>query len=377
MVLTSKERFINSVFFKEIDNAFRWEAAGFWPTTLEKWKKQGLPEYVGYENIMDCLFKIDGENINSYFNMDNIKFIPVESGWVGIPFHPYFEEKIIQRVGNNIIKLEKDGIIKKIKEVNPETSMPQFLKYPVKDIDDFNRLKFRLDPNSKERLPFNWSNLVNSYKKRDYPLGIFICGSYGFPRNLMGDENLMYSIFDNQQLIINILENWLELYQGYIEIICRDITPDFVLFWEDMAYKNASLISPFHYQKLMVPYLKKLIEFVKNKGIKIIIVDSDGNISELIPIFVDAGINAMFPFEAQADMDIVKIRKKYESSFAIIGGIDKKALLDTTVLEAEIERIVPYMLESGGYIPSLDHSVPHDINLDDFRYYLGLVREIK
>lgn len=377
MELTSRERFLNTIMYKKIDHVFRWEAAGFWPTTIKNWKNQGLPEYVGYEDIMDSLFKVDGKNINTYFNMDSIKFIPVNSGWIGIPFYPFFKIKIIQEVGNNIIKIDQDGIIKKVRKVNPETSMPQFLKYPVENIDDFNRIKFRLNPYSKERLPSNWMELTNKYKKRNYPLGMFICGSYGFPRNLMGDENLMYALFDNQHLIIKIMENWLELYQSYIEIIYRDITPDFVLFWEDMAYKNGSLISPLHFKKFMFPYLKKLIEFIKNKKIKVIILDSDGDISELIPIFIDAGINAMFPFEVQAGMDIVKIRKQYKDSFAIIGGIDKRALLERKTLEAEINKIIPFMLEDGGYIPSLDHSVPHDITLEAFRYYLNLLRKFK
>ncbi len=33
------------------------------------------------------------------------------------------------------------------------------------------------------------------------------------------------------------------------------------------------------------------------------------------------------------------------------------------------------MLDSGGWIPSVDHSVPHDVSLGNYRYYLDLTRE--
>ena len=360
--MDARERFLLNMNFKKSDRPFRWEAPAFWPSTIKNWKNQGLPEWVTEENI--------GE----YFKMDPIKFIPVKSGWTGTPFYPYFKEKIIAEDKNNIIKLEKDGIIKKQRKTNFDTSMPQFIKFPVKDLDDFNKIKFRLDPTSRERLPKNWKKLIVEYNKRDYPLGMFICGSFGHPRNLLGDVNLMYALYDNLSLIKAIMDNWLELYEGYIDIVCQDVIPDFVMIWEDMAYRNGPLISPEHFKKYMFPYLRKLIEFIRNKGIKVVILDSDGDIKKLIPIFIDAGVNALFPFEVQSGMDIVEIRKQYGEKFAIIGGIDKKLLLDKKAITEEIDRKLPYMLSRGGYIPSLDHSVPVNIPLDVFKYFLKLVR---
>lgn len=363
MSLSSRERFLLNLSFKKVDRPFRWETPAFWPTTIKRWKHQGLPE------------RINEKNIGEYFEMDPIKFIPTKCGWSGTPFYPYFEEKVIDEDKSSITVLEMDGIVKKQKKIDPDTSMPQFIKFPVESLKDFDELKWRLDPESMGRLPHNWKTITDEYNNRDYPLGVNVCGSFGHPRNLLGDENLMYALFDNKILIEAIMNNWLELYKGYIDIICRDVIPDFLLVWEDMAYKNGPLISPGHFRKFMAPYLKELISFAKNKGIKIVILDSDGDIEELIPVFLEAGVNVLFPFEVQAGMDIVKIRKKYGDSFSIIGGIDKKLLHDKLKLKNEVDAKIPFMLKTKGYIPSLDHSVPPDISLQEFNYFLKLVRD--
>lgn len=66
-------------------------------------------------------------------------------------------------------------------------------------------------------------------------------------------------------------------------------------------------ISPEHFNRFMIPYFKKLISFIKNKGIEVVILDSDGDIKKLLPFFIDAGVNAIMPFEVQAGMDIIEI----------------------------------------------------------------------
>jgi len=37
---------------------------------------------------------------------------------------------------------------------------------------------------------------------------------------------------------------------------------------------------------------------------------------------------------------------------------------------------VPYLLKEGGYIPFVDHAVPPDVPLENFKYYLELVNKI-
>ena len=66
--------------------------------------------------------------------------------------------------------------------------------------------------------------------------------------------------------------------------------------------------------------------------------DLDGNLNLVINAFLDCGINFMHPMEPAGGMDIVEIRKKYGSRFAMRGGIDKHVLRHSQVdIQAEQE----------------------------------------
>jgi uroporphyrinogen-III decarboxylase len=89
------------------------------------------------------------------------------------------------------------------------------------------------------------------------------------------------------------------------------------------------------------------------------------------------GIHAIYPFEVQAGMDVLKIRERYGRDLVIWGGLDKRKLAgEKKEIEDEVYSIVPRMLEQGGYIPMLDHEAPPDIPFENFCYYRHLMRKV-
>jgi len=83
----------------------------------------------------------------------------------------------------------------------------------------------------------------------------------------------------------------------------------------------------------------------------------------------------MYPFEAMANMNVVAVRKLYGKKLALIGGIDKIALIEgKEAIRKEVESKVPSLAEEGGYIPSFDHGVPPDVPFENYRYYMELLK---
>ena len=98
--------------------------------------------------------------------------------------------------------------------------------------------------------------------------------------------------------------------------------------------------------------------------------NSDGDITSLIPVWLEAGINVLYPFEVQAGMDVVKVRQKYGRNLRMWGGIDKRVLaIGHEAIDKELERVEPLVRE-GGYIPSLDHSIPPDVSYSNYLYFM-------
>ena len=130
------------------------------------------------------------------------------------------------------------------------------------------------------------------------------------------------------------------------------------------------LHSPKIFKEFMLPFYKKLVDFFKRNNIEIISVDSDGNVAELIPLLLDAGVTGIHPFEVAAGMDVAKIGKDYPQ-LQIWGGIDKRALAKgQQAIDTELKRVILPMKERRGYAVGLDHSIPPDVSLDNHRYYI-------
>jgi uroporphyrinogen decarboxylase len=144
--------------------------------------------------------------------------------------------------------------------------------------------------------------------------------------------------------------------------------------WEDMSFKNGPLMSPAMFEEFIVPAYQRITGFLHAHGIDVICVDTDGDCTKLIPGFIQAGVTGLYPFEVQAGMDVVQIRKQYPQ-LIILGGLDKiKVARGKRAIDAELEAKLPAMLSQGGYIPFCDHLVQPEVSWDNFRYYRERIR---
>ncbi len=296
---------------------------------------------------------------------------------------PAFEWQVLEETKDHRIVITQEGI--KRKEFIPKTrgeektprSMSQWLEFPIKNYKDWQRFKKRLNPNSPARYPEYWNDNKLYWQNRNYPLGLKVGSFYGWVRDWVGMENLSLMFYDNSSLVHEIME-YLEYF--IIETIRKaveEIQFDFAHFWEDMAYKTGSLISPKMFKEFILPHYKKVTDFLHAYGVEIITVDSDGNIDELIPLWVEGGVNGFLPLEVAAGMHAADLRKKYGKNLLLIGNIDKRALIrGKEAIRKEVTCKVPYLLSQGGYFPTIDHAVPPDVPFENYMYYLQLLREI-
>jgi uroporphyrinogen decarboxylase len=332
---------------------FEW---GYWNETLERWRHEGLPD--GVQPWDDC-------GITHYFRP------PIERG-----LFPPFERQILEEDEKSRLVRTEEGIT--CRESKLGTRFPQFIRHPVTNREEFEAIKFRIDPKTPGRYPANWAEWAAGAK--DFPhilcVGRRENGFFGWLRELLGLERLLLAYIEEPDFVHEICRYHVRFLQGLYERALRDVQFDFVFMWEDMAYKNGPLISPAFFRTFMLPYYREMVDFYRQMGAKWIVVDSDGNISQLIPLFVEAGIDGLLPFEVAAGMDVCKVRAEFPK-LRILGGIDKRALAKgPKAIDQELEGKLPAMFRSGGYVPSLDHHVHPEVSYQNFRYYLRKCREI-
>ena len=144
-----------------------------------------------------------------------------------------------------------------------------------------------------------------------------------------------------------------------------------------MAYKTASLINPRLYRKLFFKYYRRIVDILRGAGIDILSLDSDGNVEELIPVWLDCGINYIWPMEVAAGMDVVQLRKRFGKELLLGGGMDKRVLATSKTAIREMVDDKIHLMQEGGYIPGVDHAIPPDIPWENFLYFRKLVAEVR
>jgi uroporphyrinogen decarboxylase len=125
------------------------------------------------------------------------------------------------------------------------------------------------------------------------------------------------------------------------------------------------------------PSYEAWVAAVIENGCPIICIDSDGYIAELLPIWVEVGVNCARPMEVAAHNDTVAYRKQYGTKMAFMQGIDKRAIAaggDT--MRQEVLRVVPPLMEEGGHILGVDHGIPPDISWPNMVEFVRLLAEL-
>jgi uroporphyrinogen decarboxylase len=335
------------------------ETIGLDDDTIKAWKREGWKP------------KAEPVNFVTEFDMDLIA--PAFFGSHLHPgFHPPFEEKVIEDDGRRQVIQTQAGIIQE-RFSDGSMSIPRFLKFPVENMDDLQELLPRLDPIDHARV-YAWKWAFDLAKNSDWPLYVFVAGCFGSHRHLMGFENLMVAYAHEPELIHAMSQAWEALVIGIVERCRTHGEVDAICFWEDMCYKNGPMISPGMFSEYIQPYYKRVCDRAKELGVTGLHVDTDGECTLLIPLFMEAGVNYMEPFEVQAGMDIRKVREDHPK-LVIHGGLDKRALAkDRDAIDAELEAKLSFMLERRGYIPCIDHIVPPDVPIENWLYFLDRVR---
>jgi uroporphyrinogen-III decarboxylase len=402
-----RERFHEVMNFNTSVHSIKWEF-GYWGETINSWYKQGLPKKIcpvpdatittptsslysrAWTSIKtDTLpkgiavtggglyspsqgFPLD-HDVMHHFNMDYTQRL-VD---VNMHFCPMFDIEIIEENEERLVYIDIDGVKRVF--LKDEATIPTSLVWPIKDETSWEKLKSeRLNlKNLAERFPKNWDKLVKEYKNRDYPLAVggYPQGFFGTLAHLIGYENLFIWYCMKSDLIHDILNTFTNIWLAVFEEVISQVEIDHWHIWEDISFGRGCMISNDMVREFMIPYIRRIADYLKTKKVKIFLLDTDGDCNEIIPLFMEAGVTGMYPFEWHCGMDIVKVRKQYPD-LQILGGIPKSEIQLGRKRIDEILEPVDFVLKTGGYIPFGDHLIPPEVDFENFTYYRNRLNHI-
>ncbi len=353
--MNARQRFLATMRYEPRDRCPLGEM-GFWQETLTRWRGEGMPA---------------GVTPDEYFGFDYSR----ERVPVSLELVPPFPEEVLESSGGYEVVRRSDGAI--VRRLRGCETMPQWLRYPLQSRRDWEQEFLpRLDAASPQRYPADWVDRVARWRRRETPLGIQMGSIFGWLRNWMGLEGIALALYDDPAWVHEMMDSMAGFCCRCGERALRDVDLDYVLLWEDMAGKNGPLISPAAFCEFMMEPYRRLTGFIRDHGVDLIFVDSDGMVDPLIPLWLEGGVNGLYPLERAAGMDAVAVRRTHGRALRLMGNIDKRALaIGGPAVEAELARVAPLIAE-GGYVPWCDHYVPPDVPLQHYRSYVERLRGI-
>jgi hypothetical protein len=351
-----REEYLDYMTFQRNDRPLFTEIFGPLIGLKEEWEEQGAtPQELDF---------------SAFRYRDEARFgVPVKTGRMG-----GFPEESIEE--NDDYRLFRDELGRTMKLPKGFATLPLPLDFPVKTMDDWLKIKPWYQY-SDARLSGDWESRTMQARSAGKVISVSMLGGFDETRELMGEEALSLAYYDQPELINDIIQTISDTTFRVLEQVSARVPVDMIHIHEDMAGKSGPMVGPRILKKFITPYYRRIWDLLHDRGARLFEQDSDGNMEAVIPAFLDAGINVMYPAEPAAGMDIVKLREQYGTRLAFRGGLDKHVLRRTKEdITAELEYKLPPIIRTGGCVLGADHRIPNGTPLTNYKFYIQKVWEI-
>jgi hypothetical protein len=308
-----------------VDRLPIWEWAMWWDETIARWRTEGLPAE------LDTVF-----DISQYFGLD-----PYQQFWFSTT------DPTIEAVQHHV-----EGI--------------------VSDMDDYLRVRPQLFPDHSAAIE-SMRAWADRQARGEAVVWITLEGYFWFPRTLMGFTKISLAFYDQPELLHRINQDLTDFNLQILERVAQVCVPTFATIAEDMSYNNGPMISERHFDEFIAPYYRQIIPRLHELG-AVVLVDTDGDVTKMVPWLMREGLHGVLPLERQAGVDGMHLRESYPT-LGMVGHYNKMVMNQgEDAIRQEFERLVPLM-KTGRFIPSVDHQTPPGVSLDQYRTYLRWLRE--
>ncbi|MFW6161689.1 MAG: uroporphyrinogen decarboxylase family protein [Planctomycetota bacterium] len=357
--LTVRERFQRVMHYQRVDRIPFFEF-GYWDDTLTRWHDEGLPAEVDNE-----------AKAYAYFGIENWGGVPANVQFTGQPYEP----TTLEETDDYVITRDAVGAVAQQNKGRTHT-IPHYLDYGLKSREDWTRFQRHLQPTLEGRIRPEFYERLDAYRAAEHPIAAPIGSLIGKPRNWMGFERCAMLAYDDPDLLDEIVETLCQCVVVVLEEICQYVQFDFGAGWEDICFNSGPIVSPWVFDKHIVPRYARITDVLRTHGCDIAWTDCDGNVVPVLDQFLAGGINCMFPVEVNAGSDPLVIRERCGRAMRMVGGVDKMALgKGPRAIEADLQRLLP-VVEDGGFIPTVDHRVPASVSLDNYKFYIKTKRQL-
>jgi uroporphyrinogen-III decarboxylase len=200
--------------------------------------------------------------------------------------------------------------------------------------------------------------------RNDFAASWFLCGM----------DVLMMSYLDNPKFADSLSEMVSDYYCELFRL-CIQAGADVVYLTDDYAYKTSTLMSRGHFQRFILPWLNKGVQAVHDAG-GLCIKHTDGDISGILDLIIDTGIDGLGPLEPAAGNNLVDLQKRLGNRVTLVGNVDVDLLSrgSTADVAEASATLLDGLAPEGRYILSSGNTITSSVSPENFKTMVETAR---
>jgi methylmalonyl-CoA mutase cobalamin-binding domain/chain len=200
--------------------------------------------------------------------------------------------------------------------------------------------------------------------------GAFFQTLYEF---VIGLEDTMKLVYEDRDFIDHVLDISADWCAKFCAAAVKNGV-DFIWTADDVAFKTGMFLPPALMRELWLPKLQRIHAPALAAG-KPIMFHSDGNVDELVPMLLEAGVDCLNPLDPYG-VDYREIKRKFGDRLCLSGNIDIEFPLAHGTpedVEKDVKAHMDALKPGGGYVCGSSHSIVNYVPYENFIAMLNAI----
>lgn len=144
--------------------------------------------------------------------------------------------------------------------------------------------------------------------------------------------------------------------------------------YDDVCNIHGPVMGPRAYERIFLPSLRKMVKAYKEAGAAFVFHHIDGCVTDLLEMFIDAGIDVVHPLERRCNLHPREVLARFGGRLAVMGGLDNCNVVPRGTLD-EMRAHAEDLLDAGkdGGLVIAPHSIGEDISIERMEYLTAVL----